>query len=69
VCKFVGIVVYQGLVEDVRVFNEKSSAIKWIAIKANEYGVEDSLDSLVWDVEKQSRIYLGFALAHQEITT
>jgi hypothetical protein len=65
-CEFVGIIVYQGLVEEVQVFNKREEAVEWIAGKTNEYGIENTIDSLLWDVKEQSRIDLGFAVSHQE---
>ncbi len=62
-CSFVGIIVFQGVVEDVHVFDSKTKAIGWIAEKTNEYGIENCSDSLLWDVERRSRINLGFSLS------
>jgi hypothetical protein len=52
-CRFVGIVIYQGLVEEVQIFETEATASMWLAQRRGEYEDEDTLDSLVWDVDLQ----------------
>lgn len=52
-CRFVGIVVYQGLVEDVLTFESEIEAETWVMERRREYGTEETSDSLTWDTKQQ----------------
>jgi hypothetical protein len=52
-CRHVGIIVYQGLIEEVMAFENETAATEWIAGRRLEYGIEKTLDSVVWDVRLQ----------------
>ncbi len=60
-CRYVGILVFQGLIENVEVFDQKEEAVNWIGEQVKEYNVADFTDSLVWDTKDKSRIDLAFA--------
>ena len=59
-CKYVAILVYRGLIEDVSLFDKKKEATSWLSCFAKEYGAEDCADSIIWDAVDKSPIYLGF---------
>jgi len=59
-CRYVAILVYQGLVENVDVFNDKREAGGWLSKFAQEYGLEDCADSIIWDTAEKSSIDIGF---------
>jgi hypothetical protein len=59
-CKYVAILVYQGLIEDVRVFDNKEAAACWLSGCAEECGADNCTDSIIWDMEQRTRIDLGF---------
>jgi hypothetical protein len=52
-CRYVGIAVYQGLVEEVLIFERETDATAWIAGRRREFGMEETLGSLTWDTKKQ----------------
>jgi len=52
--------VYQGLVENVDVFNDKREAGAWVSKLAEEYGPENCADSIIWDVTEKGAIDIGF---------
>jgi len=52
-CRYVGVVVYQGLIEDVSTFKSLAEAAAWVTILRQIYGWEDTQDSLTWDTEHQ----------------
>lgn len=59
-CNYVAILVYQGLIEDVGVFEKKEEAAHWLSSNVEENGAEDCADSIIWDTEQKTRIDLGF---------
>lgn len=59
-CKFVAILVYQGIIEQVEVFDRKKDAAGWLSHLAEESGAEHCADSIIWDTERKTAIYLGF---------
>jgi hypothetical protein len=56
----VAIVVYQGIIENVDVFNDKRKAGAWMSKLAQEYGLENCVDSIIWDVAEKEAIDIGF---------
>jgi len=52
-CRYVGIVVYQGLVEDVLTFESEKEARTWVTQRRYVYGAEETSDSLTWDTRQQ----------------
>ena len=52
-CRFVAVVVYQGLIEDVSTFESEAEATAWVNELRQVYGWEDTLDSLTWDTTHQ----------------
>ncbi len=52
-CRYVGVVVYQGLIEDVSTFDSAAEAVAWVAKLRQIYGWDDTQDSLTWDAEHQ----------------
>jgi len=52
-CRYVGIVVYQGLVEDVSIFKKAKKAQAWVMTLRQLYGWDDTSDSMIWDVVDQ----------------
>jgi len=59
-CDYVAILVYQGLIEDVGVFNSKVEAAGWLSRITGEYGADDCADSIIWDTRQKAPIDLGF---------
>jgi hypothetical protein len=59
-CKYVAILVYQGLIEDVGVFDDKGEAAGWLSRHAEEYGQDNCADSILWDTLQKAPIDLGF---------
>lgn len=59
-CRYVAILVYQAVIEDVVVFNRKEEAAHWLSGLAEKYGVEHCADSVIWDTKTKTRIDLGF---------
>lgn len=59
-CKYVAILVYQGLIEDVGVFDAKEEAARWLSDNAEEYGADNCADSIIWDARQKSPIHLAF---------
>jgi len=59
-CKYVAILVYEGLIEDVSVFDNKEAAAGWLGTHAEEYGVDNCADSVIWDTTKRTPILLSF---------
>jgi hypothetical protein len=60
-CKYVAILVYQALIEDVGVFKSKGGAAKWLSGKVEECGAEHCTDSLIWDIDAGNPIDIAFA--------
>jgi len=56
----VGIFVFRGLIEDVRIFETKAKASGWLSGLAKEYGGDNCAESLIWDSVRNKPIYLGF---------
>jgi len=52
-CKYVGIVVYEGIIEGVRTFDFAKEAEEWITQRRQDYGMEETSDSLIWDTGQQ----------------
>jgi hypothetical protein len=48
-CRYVGIVVYKGIIEGVRTFDFAKEAEEWITQRRQDYGMEETSDSLIWD--------------------
>ena len=59
-CNYVAILVYQGLIEDVGVFDTEKDAAGWLSQHVEEYGVDNCADSILWDAVKKAPIDLGF---------
>lgn len=47
--RYVGIVMYKGLIEDFMTFDTIAAAVAWVAERRGEYGIEETSDSGVWD--------------------
>jgi hypothetical protein len=52
-CRYVAVVVYQGLIEDASIFDTAEEANAWISTLRQLYGWEDTQDSVTWDVTNQ----------------
>jgi hypothetical protein len=63
-CRYVAILVYQGLIENVCVYDSKNKAIEWIGKLASEYGEGDCVGSVVWDTGKNEETELAFVHSH-----
>ena len=59
-CKYVAILVFKGLIENVGVFDVKEEAARWLSGFVEEYGADNCADSIIWDTKEQARIDLGF---------
>jgi len=59
-CKFVAILVYQALIEDVAVFDKKDEAARWLSSNVEQYGADECADSIIWDTQMKTPINLGF---------
>jgi len=59
-CKYVAILVYQGLIEDVGLFDKKEEAMRWLSGLVDEYSADNCADSIIWDTFSRSPINLGF---------
>ncbi len=59
-CKYVAILVFQGLIEHVSVFDKKEEAAGWLSGNVEEYGADNCADSIIWDTTKNAPIDLGF---------
>lgn len=59
-CRFVAILVYQGLIEEVGVFDEKEDAAGWLSVLAERFGADDCADSIIWDTNRKTPISIGF---------
>lgn len=62
-CKYVAILVYQGLIEDVNVFDEKEGATRWLSERAGESGIDCCGDSMIWDTTRGEGHLLSFAIS------
>ena len=60
-CKYVAILVYQGLIEDVSSFDKKEEATKWLSGLVDEYNADNCADSIIWDTNEKAPIDLAFA--------
>lgn len=52
--RYVAIVMFQGLVEDVSAFEDMNQANGWVTTLRQLYGWEDTSDSVIWDVVNQA---------------
>ena len=52
-CRYVGILLYEGLVEEVLTFDSATVAVAWVVQRRQEFGLEETLDSLTWDTAQQ----------------
>jgi len=52
-CRYVGIVLYDGLVEEALTFENQTKAISWVTRRRSVYGTEETSGSLAWDAERQ----------------
>jgi hypothetical protein len=59
-CRYVCILVFRGLVENVNVFDDKERATAWVGDLVREYGPDNCADSLIWDVNEKASIELAF---------
>jgi hypothetical protein len=59
--EYVAILVYEGLIESVQIFDDKADAIAWIGAQVNECGADRCVDSTIWDMKKGEPIELAFA--------
>lgn len=66
-CEFIAILVYEGLIEDVKTFDDKIEAITWITTNANECGVERCSDSVIWDMNEKRSIELNLHINGQSL--
>lgn len=60
-CRYVAILVYQGIIENVDVFESKKDAGAWLSRLAEEYGAENCADSTIWDTVEKDSVDVGFA--------
>jgi len=60
-CRFVAILIFQGVIEDLSLFNKKEQAAEWLSKQIQEYDENDFADSMIWDIENHAPIDLGFA--------
>jgi hypothetical protein len=51
--RYVGVILYKGLVGEIRVFDAKVGAIDYLMERRRLFGLEDTSGSLVWDVIDQ----------------
>lgn len=51
--RYVSVIVYQGVIEDVSIFENLTEAISWIIGLRRMYSWEDTSESLVWDTLHQ----------------
>jgi hypothetical protein len=56
----VAILVYQGLIEDVGVFDKKEEAAHWLSGNVEQNGADECADSIIWDTRQKAPIDLGF---------
>jgi len=47
-CRYVGIVLYEGLVEEVSTFDSASDAVAWVIHRRQACGMEETAGSLTW---------------------
>lgn len=52
-CRYVGVVIFKGQVEEVQTFMNEGHAMAYVNERRREYGMEDSSDSLTWDTKLQ----------------
>ena len=52
-CKYIGIILYDGLVEEVMAFENEMDATSWVFGQKGKYGTERTLGSVAWEVERQ----------------
>lgn len=60
-CRYVAILVYQGIVENVNTSDDKAKAVAWIDKLVGEYGADNCADSIIWDTQEETSIELAFA--------
>ena len=60
-CRYVAILVYQGIIENVNISNDKDKLVAWIGKLVEEYGADNSADSIIWDTHEETPIELAFA--------
>jgi hypothetical protein len=60
-CRYVGILVFQGVIENVNVFDQKVKAVAWVGKLVEEYGAGNCADSIIWDTLEEIPIELAFA--------
>jgi hypothetical protein len=63
-CRYIGILIFKGLVENVNVFDRREQATAWVGNLVSEYGPDNCADSLIWDMHEEAPIELGFAHQH-----
>ncbi len=66
--RYVAIVIYQGLIEDVSTFDSVSDATAWVATLRQVYGWEDTADSLTWDTRHQTPVTTQALQEHGKLT-
>jgi len=52
-CRYVAVLLYEGLVEEVLTFDSATDAVAWVVRRRQELGLEKTLDSLTWDTARQ----------------
>jgi hypothetical protein len=52
-CRYVGILLYEGLIEEVLTFDSARDADAWVVQRREEFGMDETLDSLTWDTAQQ----------------
>ena len=50
VSRFATVVIYQGVIEDVSVFDDMIAAASWVNELRNLYGWEDTSESVIWNI-------------------
>lgn len=59
-CRYVAILVYQGIIENVDGFESEKDAGGWLSRLAEEYGADNCAGSIIWDTKERAPIDLGF---------
>jgi hypothetical protein len=56
-CMFTAILIYHGLVEEVRTFDNLSAAASWLRELSTEDGAEDCAGSVIWNHDLNEPVY------------
>jgi hypothetical protein len=52
-CRYVGILLYEGLIEEVLTFDCATDAAAWLVQRRQKFDLDETLDSLTWDTARQ----------------